>query len=346
MNMLSSRAQATSLVPVSGNPFLPFSPQLPAEAADKLASFRNAMAGLSPQAFAQQLATAALMPIAMQMIEEAVTRRLFLLDQISTAAQIYKVKRRQRVATIAKYGAAVSNIVSYDTITVVPYYIQTKPEIERSDILDNAFDAAGDALTDAGREMAVMEDLEFLRLFDAYAPTVADPGASRTVPTVSAGPGGIGYVLSGNTYAVGTSVTAPSGGIAGDIAASDVLTGRGLMQQIGLNPTTLMINPVGLGRWMAQDNFLRYLNVGNTEVHATGLMSVVLGTRVVLSRLVNSKSAFLMDPVELARWVEREPLQVLPEFEGLRVRWLVFERVAPFLRNANALMRLQWYSGS
>jgi hypothetical protein len=51
-----------------------------------------------------------------------------------------------------------------------------------------------------------------------------------------------------------------------------------------------------------------------------------------------------MDSVELGRLSEREPLTVQPTLAGRLMKWLVYERVAPFFRNANAALRIQAYN--
>lgn len=307
----------------------------------KLDLLMGAMQSMQPHEFSAQLATASILPIAKQMIEKSFARKTFQVDRIDGPAAIYQTKRRQVAAVIAKYGAAPTRIQAYPRITVVPYYIMVKPELELSDLLDAQFDAAADVLADGGAEMAVKEDNEFLRLFDLV---MALPSASTTnvVPTVSAGPGGVGKKLSSGIYQVGTANAAPSGGAAGDPSHADVMKVQALLRQLSYDPDTILFNPDGLARMNAQQAFLYYLNFGTREVQETGYTRNMLGTKVIWSALVHQTSAFVFDTAEFARFVERESLTVKPEFQELRARWLIYERVAPFLRNVNACMRIVW----
>jgi hypothetical protein len=313
----------------------------------KLDLLIGAMQALPPQEFAAKLATASILPIARQMIEKSFARKTFQVDRIDGPAAIYQTKRRQVAVVVSKYGATPTRIVSYPRVTVVPYYIMVKPEVELSDLLDAQFDAAADILTDAGAEMAVREDQEFLRLFDYVAPrTTTDPGNNTVVPTVSPGPGGVGQVLSSNVYAIGSTRAAPSdsGANTGDPLHADIMRAQALLRQISYEPDTILINPDGLGRLSAQRAFLYYLNFGTREVQEVGYARSMFGNRVIWSALVPQKSAFIFDTYELARLVEREALSVRPEFYELRARWVVYERVAPFIRNANALIRIDWFA--
>lgn len=308
-------------------------------------AFSRAMSALPPSQFAREVAKAALEPIAYQMIETAITRRLFPVDTITTPTAMYTTKRRQRAAVIPKFGAPPINLARYERVTVTPYVIATAPEIERTDVDDALFDAAGDHLRDAGEEMGVMEDGEMLRLLASVAASVADPtSTNKTVPTVSAGPGGVGYVLDSNTYAIGSGVTAPTGGVAGDATAQDYLKVMALMRRISFNPTVTLMNPDGLARLMAQESFRYFLNTGSTEVYTTGRLQTLLGTTIETTPLMPQRSAYVMDPGKLAKWVERMSLSIIPETHGLRYRWIVWERVAPFVQNQQAIIRVQWYT--
>lgn len=308
----------------------------------KLDMLLGAMNSMTPHEFTSKLATASILPIAKQMIEKSFARKTFQVDRIDGPAAIYQTKRRQTAVIVAKYGAAPTRIASYPRVTVVPYYIMTKPEVELSDLLDAQFDAAADILADAGAEMAVKEDSEFLRIFALIAAQQVD--GTTTFPTVADGPGGVGKKLDRNTCVIQSSRTAPDGGNTGDPSHADVMKVQALLRQISYDPDTILINPDGLGRLNAQKAFLYYLNFGTREVQETGYTRNMLGNRIIWSALVPQKTMFIFDTYELARFVERESLTVKPEFYELRAKWLVYERVAPFVRNANALIRIDWFS--
>lgn len=314
----------------------------PLSGRQKLDLLVGAMNTMQPHEFSQKLATASILPIARQMIEKSFARKTFQVDRIEGPAAIYQTKRRQVAVVTAKYGAAPTRIVSFPRLTVVPYYIMVKPEVELSDLLDAQFDAAADILADAGAEMAVREDTEFLRMFNLIAAAQVD--GTTTFPTVSDGPGNIGKQLNRNTCVIQSTRTAPSGGNTGDPSHADIMKVQALLRQISYDPDTILINPDGLGRLNSQQAFLYYLNFGTREVQETGFTRNMLGNRVIWSALVPQKTAFIFDTYELARFVERESLTVKPEFYELRAKWLVYERVAPFIRNANALIRIDWFS--
>ncbi len=293
--------------------------------AEKFGLLMQAQAEMSQAEFAEQIAQAAIQPIAETMIEDSFSRKLFMIDRFDNGPTYrYQRKARQRGFVIPRYGEEVDQIVRLPWILVTPYDIEVHPEIHMADLLDAQFDAAADILNDAGREMAVKEDLEFLRLFDKAIAPVAGPG-----------PGSTSFNPATGLYRIQNGV---------DPTASDLLKVQGYLRQKSYKPDTLLLNPYELGILSSQQAFLFYLNFGTREVQETGMLKSALGLNVIWSPLVDTGSMWVLDSVELGRLVEREPLTVQPKLDGRMMKWLVYERVAPFFRNANACLRIQAYN--
>ena len=291
---------------------------------EKFSLLAQAQGEMSQSEFVTHMAQAAILPIAESMIEDAFGRKLFMIDRFDNGPSYrYQRKARQKGLVIPRYGEEIDQVVRYPWIIVTPYDIEVHPEIHMADLLDAQFDAAADILNDAGREMAVKEDLEFLRLFDkAIAPNPTGPSA--------------------DTYTAATGLYQLQN--ATDPTASTILKAQGLLRQKSYKPDTLLMNPYELGILMAQQAFLFYMNFGNREVQETGMLKSALGMNIVWSPLVDTGSIWIMDSVELGRMLEREPLTVQPKLEGRLMKWLVYERVSPFFRNANASVRIQAYN--
>jgi len=293
---------------------------------EKFQLLMTAQAEMSQTEFATHMAQAAILPIAETMIEDSFGRKLFQIDRFDNGPSYrYQRKARQRGLVIPRYGEEIDQVVRYPWIIVTPYDFEVHPEIHMADLLDAQFDAAADILNDAGREMAVKEDLEFLRLFNqAIAPNgTPAPGPN---PSFSATTG---------LYQMPAAV---------DPTASDLLKVAGYLRQKSYKPDMLLMNPYELGILSSQQAFLFFLNFGTREVQETGVLKSALGMNVIWSPLVDTGSIWVMDSVELGRLSEREPLTVQPTLAGRLMKWLVYERVAPFFRNANAALRIQAYN--
>lgn len=292
---------------------------------EKFGLLMEAQAEMSQAEFAMHMAQAAILPIAETMIEDSFSRKLFITDRFDNGPSYrYQRKARQRAFVIPRYGEEIDQIVRYPWVIVTPYDIQVHPEVHMADLLDAQFDAAADILNDAGREMAVKEDLEFLRLFDQAiaANTGAVPGAVTYTPATGL------YELPAAT----------------DPTAADILKVSGFLRQKSYRPDTILLNPAQLGVLQAQQAFLFALNFGTREVQETGLLKSALGLNVIWSPLVDVNTIWVLDSVELGRLVEREPLTVQPKLDGRIMQWLVYERVAAFFRNANATLRIQTHN--
>lgn len=309
---------------------------------EKQAALTLAMAQMSPVELSQKIAQAALVPIVNTMIEESFSRRIFTTDRIDGASAMYTIKRRMRPLVIAKYGNTPITLFDYPRVTVVPYYIEVQPEIEMSDLMDAQFDAASDIMNDAGKEMAVKEDLEFIRLLATAAP---DQGTvtTTTPPTTTVGPGGQGILFGVNQYRVGTGATAPLGGATGEPGLRDLILAQATLRQVGYKASTILINPYMLGLFMSQTSFVSVFNSGSREIMETGMLTSTLGSTFVFSPLVPAKTAYIIDSQDSGRFVERESLTVQPRQEGHRMKWLVYERVSPFIRNANSILAVTYY---
>jgi hypothetical protein len=293
---------------------------------EKFGLLMQAQAQMSQTEFASHMAQAAIGPIAETMIEDSFGRKLFQIDRFDNGPSYrYQRKARQRGLVIPRYGEEIDQIVRYPWIIVTPYDFEVRPEIHMADLLDAQFDAAADILNDAGREMAVKEDLEFLRLFNAAIAPNGTPAAGPN-PSFSATTG---------LYQMPSAV---------DPTSSDILKVAGYLRQKSYKPDTLLMNPYELGILSAQQAFLFYLNFGTREVQETGVIKSALGLNVIWSPLVDTGSIWVMDSVELGRMLEREPLTVQPSLDGRMMKWLVYERVSPFFRNANACLRIQAYN--
>lgn len=293
---------------------------------EKFDMLLQAQAEMSEKDFAMHMAQAAITPIAETMIEDSFGRKLFPIDRFDNGPSYrYQRKARQRALVIPRYGEEIDSVVRYPWVIVTPYDFEVHPEINMADLLDAQFDAAADILNDAGREMAVKEDLEFLRLFDkAIAPNATPaPGPN---PDFNAATG---------LYRLLTAT---------DPTAGDILKTAGYLRQKSYKPDILLMNPYQLGILSSQQAFLFYLNFGTREVQETGMVKSALGMNIVWSPLVDTGSIWVMDSVELGRMLEREPLTVQPKLDGRMMKWLVYERCCPFFRNANACLRIQAYN--
>jgi len=321
----------------------PYSPEgAPLRQSEKFELFQAAAANLGPAQFQQQLATAALIPIVTVMIERSFARKTFQVDKIDGPVAVYTTKRRMKTYTVAKHGAAPVQYFNYPRLYITPFYIQVHPQIQMADLMDAQFDAAADILNDAGLEMAVAEDKTFLSLLATAAP---DAGTTTTnsVPVAVAGPQNQGLVLSTNNYRVGTTNAAPPGGAVGEPGQRDFLLAKGLLESIGYNGDTILINPYTLGLLSSQQSFAYFLNWGNREVAETGVVTNPWGLRTIWSPLIPKANIYIFDNKELARLVEREAVTVRPSVEELVQKWLVYERIAPFIRNGNAVINLSYY---
>lgn len=310
--------------------------------ADKNALFVRARETFGAEEFTKMIATAAILPVAEQVIEEATMRKVLQTDRFDTGPAIpYVMKKRAKAVVLPRYGAPPVFLSRYTRILVEPYIISHTPEISVIDIRDSNFNMVQDVLEDAGREIAVMEDTEAFRIFNAVVP---DPGggwpASTTTITQSAGPGGIGTVLSTNILRVGSTQTAPDGGVAGDPTLQNFLTVTTSMEQIGYKPDAILTSPYVMGKIAGQNVFALYLNYGARDVFEKGALSAMLGIKFVTSRLVDQKTLWIMDSKEAARFVERDPLSVETSTKHLMSQWFMWERVCTFVRNANAIFRV------
>lgn len=309
---------------------------------DRHALFVQAQQTLGEVEFNRALATAAVLPIAEQVIEEASFRKILPIDRFDNGPAIpYTMKKRASAALLPRYGAPPMFLTRYTRILVEPYIISHSPEVSLIDVRDANFNVIDDILQDAGKEIAVKEDKEGFRLFDAVLPI---PGggwpSSTTAITYTDGPGGIGTVLNTNVMQVGTSQTAPAGGIAGDITVQNFLTVQAAMRAIGYEPDGVLINPYLMGKLAGQETFMLYLNFGNREIFEKGMLQNAFGLKLIQSRLAPQRTLYLMDTAEAARWIERDPLTVESSQALLMAKWFFWERVCPFVRNANAMFRI------
>ena len=289
------------------------------------AMLAKAQSQLTDAEFAMELAQAAVLPIAEQMIEDSFARKTFQIDRFSDGpTKKYQRKARQRGLILPRYGDAPQQIVRYPWILVTPFDYEVHPEIHMADLLDAQFDAAADILNDAGREMAVKEDQSLLSLLDAGIP---NPGA--VAPAVP-------------TYNSATGVFSLPSGV--DPQAGDLLFVQGQLRNASYHPDTILLNPVQLGKLMAEQAFLLWYGFGSREVQETGMLKNALGMKIVWSPLVDVNTIWVFDSNELARIVEREPLTVQPELKGRMMKWLVFQRSCPFVRNMNSARRIRTYN--
>lgn len=311
---------------------------------DRELLFEEAVAALgnNPQALNELVATAAAAPIAEQIVEEGVVRFLFPVNRITTPTTTYTLKKRQSVAVrIHKMGAAPETIIRQERVQVEPYIISKKHMINEIDILDANYAIVQDALDDAAKEIAELEDNEVLRVLDKYAPIPggAWPANTETL-SVNAGPTGVGQVLSGNAFRIGSSAPAPDGGIAGDPRVQDLARAQTYLRMIGYDPKTILGNPWGVGKLIGQHQFLFAERAGDNSVLKRGVITDVLGNRIVTSRRVNKGDFFVMDENELAVWIERNALTIKTSQHDLMNIWLLWERACPFVRNANSYIRV------
>lgn len=287
----------------------------------------KAQAELSDADFAMELAQAAVMPIAEQMIEDSFARKVFPIDRFSEGpTKKYQRKARQRAMILPRYGDTPQQIVRYPWVLVTPFDYEVHPEIHMADLLDAQFDAAADVLNDAGREMAVKEDQSLLDLLNVGIP--ANTGA---IPSV-------------NTYNSATGVYELAAGV--DPSAADLLYMQGKLRTASYRPDTILLNPVQLARLMAEQAFLLWYGFGSREVQETGMIKNALGMKVVWSPLIDENTVWVFDSAELARIVEREPLTVQPELKGRMMKWLVYQRSCPFVRNMNSARRIQCHNSA
>jgi hypothetical protein len=309
---------------------------------DRHALFVQAQQTLGEQEFNRALAQAAVLPIAEQVIEEAAMRRILPIDRFDTGPAIsYTMKKRSTAVVIPRYGAPPMFLTRYTRILVEPYIISHSPEISVIDIRDANFNIVDDVLQDAGKEIAVKEDTEGYRIFDSILPVPGGgwPSATTTI-TYSAGTGGIGTVLNTNVMQVGSSQTAPAGGVAGDVTVQNFLTVQAAMRQIGYEPDGVLINPYVMGKIAGQETFMLYLNFGTREVFEKGMLQNAFGLKLIQNRLVPQKSMYVMDTAEAARFIERDPLTVESSQALLMAKWFFWERICIFVRNANAIFRI------
>ena len=306
-------------------------------ALSKNAIFAAAQENLTDGELSAALATAALAPIAEQVIENAKMRQLLLTDRISSGASIeYQLKKRGIAYVFPRYGLPATRIVRYTKFAVEPWLIATRPKISILDIQDANFNVVTDILEDAGKEMAVMEDKEGFRLFNVGAtlPGTAWPTAgSDEWPTISDGPGGIGRKLS-------TNIVRLDGGTVPVL--QDFIRAQSLLRVVGYEPNGLLMNPYTLGKLMATNEFLLYTNSGSREVVETGNIRGALGVDIVTSNLCGLEDTWILDTKEAARFVERNPLIVVAKTDMLINEWLLWERIAVVVLNANAMIRLSY----
>lgn len=309
---------------------------------DKQALFVTARDSMGAQEFTQMIATAAILPVAEQIIEEATMRKVLQTDRFNTGPAIpYVMKKRATAVVLPRYGAPPMFLTRYTRILVEPYILSHSPEISVIDIRDSNFNMVQDVLEDAGKEMAVMEDSEAFRIFDAVVPVPTGGWPTTTTAiTYSAGPGGIGTVLSTNVMQIGSAATAPAGGVAGDPVIQDFLTVTSAMQQIGYVPDVIVTSPYVMGKLAGQSTFLLFLNYGARDVFEKGALSDMLGIKLVTSRLIAQKTMYVLDSKEAARFVERDPISVETSTKNLISTWFMWERVCTFVRNANAIFRI------
>lgn len=302
---------------------------------DRQALFVMAQQSMSAPKFAQALATAALLPIAEQVIEQAKMRQILTTDRFSVGPSItYNLKKRGGPAVIAPvYGAAPTTIRRYTRISVEPWIIEHAPEISSIDIMDANFNVVQDILDDAGKEVALLEDSQSFALFDVSAPVPggAFPG-SDSFPTYS-NPGGAGGRLSSNVVQL-QDTHGPT--------AQNIITTQALLRMIGYEADGLLMNPYSLGKLMATNEFLLYLNFGARDVLEKGYIENALGVKLVTSRLCGQRDIWVMDTQEYARFIERNPLNIESKVERLVNSWFLWERVCVFVRASNATVRLAY----
>src|SRR5260221_14752398 len=117
---------------------------------EKKALLAQAQRDLSEAEFAMELAQAAVLPIAEQMIEDSFSRKTFIIDRFDQGpTKRYQRKARQRALILPRYGDAPQQIVRLPWVLVTPFDYEVHPEIHMADLLDAQFDAAADILNDA-----------------------------------------------------------------------------------------------------------------------------------------------------------------------------------------------------
>lgn len=285
----------------------------------------QAQAELTDADFAMELAQAAVLPIAEQMIEDSFARKVFPIDRFDQGpTKKYQRKPRQRAMILPRYGDTPQQIVRYPWVLVTPFDYEVHPEIHMADLLDAQFDAAADILNDAGREMAVKEDQSLLDLMD-----VGIPKNTGAVPAIAT------YTAATGVYEL-PAVTDPQ--------AADLLFVQGKLRSASYRPDTILLSPYQLAKLMSEQAFLLWYGFGSREVQETGMLKNALGMKVVWSPLVSDDTIWVFDSNELARIVEREPLTVQPELKGRMMKWLVYQRSCPFVRNMNSARRIQCHN--
>lgn len=312
---------------------------------ERLLLLEEAQATLSPQDFSKLVATAATVPIAEQVLEDTVVRRVFPTDTFSEGPALpYTLKKRHASAVVTpRYGATPTYIPRYERILVEPYVISLKTELSVIDIMDANFNMVMDNLEDAGHAMAEKEDKDMIRQLQAAAPLPAGAWPANTdVVTVEEAPGGLGKRLNKNVIRIGSSAAAPDGGAAGDPALKDLIMSQTLLRSIGYSSSTQLVNPWTIGKFMVQTAFNEVYKFGSNTVHATGDLTGMLGDTIIWSNLIDQGDIFVLDPNETGRWVERKPLEIIPNTKELVEEWLLWERACPFIRNANALIRVRY----
>lgn len=300
----------------------------------KHALFVEAAKSLSGEELQSAIATAAVVPIAKQMIENAKMRMILPIDRFDSGpALTYVMKKRAKAVKIPRYGDMPTYLTTYERFQVEPWLIEISPSISTIDIMDANFNVVADILDTAGKELAVAEDEEGFRLFDAAAdlPGSAWPSSGDEWPTISAGPGGIGKVLSTNVARLDDG-TVP--------VAQDIIKAKSYLEEIGFAGNLLVMTPYTAGLLMATDEFLKYINFGKNDVMERGYVETALGIRFVTSPLCQSGTIYIADVEEFARFVERNAVTMETKTERLRANWLLWERIAVFARNANAVVRI------
>lgn len=286
--------------------------------------------------FANEMAMAATVPIAKQMIPNTVVLKAFITDLcLGSVSKPYYAKKR---ANAARFGLGqemsklqIMEVMEYTPIIVtpVPYNRNVSVDMKWIELLD--FDVPADILTDGGRELQVLWDSTFFSGLDTVIANGSTAPAANTTTN--------GYRIDNNgcvmTLEVGLNP-----------AVEHINAANMILRNRGYRPDLILTTPYELGQLMSEQAVLMAYAFGTREVQETGLVGGLMGNAVAWSPNMwqggapSSYVSYVVDSDELARIVLGKPITVYPYVKQRQLEFELYARLEFLIRNSNAAVKI------
>ena len=177
--------------------------------------------------------------------------------------------RAAALSEIAEGSEIMMDYTPYTTITVTPYKKGIRQRISRENIEDLYIPVIEDQLRRMARRMAYTIDKDCQAVIDA--------GAANTLTATGTSLG-----------ATGTEFT-----ISGGLGTKDILRAKAIIENYGLVPDTILLNPINARDVMYLPQFSLHLQYGEPVIQ-TGSIGTIYGMNVYISSVIPVGTAYIL----------------------------------------------------